>query len=115
MIGQINLRLVSTRIENQRGPLRVPEMRTTVLDEKLRGLHPSTHSCLTCPKYICFNLFLVYLNTVLIAALFTSAKGRAKCALTEDEEIACGTYMMESIHTRILPHFEREGNRAVVA
>lgn len=34
VIGQVNLRLVSTRIENQRGPLRVPGMRTTVLDEK---------------------------------------------------------------------------------
>lgn len=36
---------------------------------------------------------------MLIAALLTSAKGREKCALTEDEEVACGTYMIESIHT----------------
>lgn len=38
---------------------------------------------LTCSKYIAVHIFLEYLNTVLIAASFTSAK--VKYATTEDE------------------------------
>ena len=52
---------------------------------------------------------------MLIAALFTSAQDRAKCALTEDEETACGTYMRESVHTLEYRPTMKGRNTAVVA